>query len=954
MSEEIKNYLQSIAEAYPWITDATMEEAFALQSRHNLQARKVLSTLAGTDTSFDDIVDAVMEGTDGAFFKTFTQEVRSGLNGVLKSFEREQDALAIAELSYDLSKGLYGIAYGLSEIENQVDSPIAGGGRRGAIGKVIKKSVDFFLENGVVAAEALVYATASTAFGLKLMQEQEKSIRAMIDYGIVASDLKVYNIIRDQTAGMGMSVNSFLKEIGSFSNTFANMSNDVAGGVLEFSKFGETLMSDNTFSKLGYSATKFAEQLANETELLRRMQEIDVLNAEAREKIAESFTRTNVFALNMANSTGESRDELLNARSDTLGDPELIVAMDKNMAHIINQLGDDAPANIREAIGHLSMLTQTLPPDFKAMTMDTLVRTVYDFNLDFDPINNMSLELNEQLTLMGSEVKVQFNEILKNVVQGAYDANNPEQLTADYVNFLKLVRDSDVLDVRRLTITENQLAVREMQDLITTYPQSYFEMEKTHRMFTEQQVKSAMEISASVVNAVNNVAVFMTEMRANILPEYTTMATAIRSFDQMLDTVATGANALADVLGIEPEPAPPSPFDEAVNSVTQAHQEFVQNMNTAIAPTSQQQREMNAVLPHQGGGNIDHLLNGSSQTIDENLIVQQSSDVVAARVTAALKEQGITDPVAIANILGMVSGESGFKLKTEQSYRNTSVARIMEVLGNRAKYFTPQELEILKKDDEAFFNAMYGEEQALRRAAAGVSTQGADLGGYKYRGRGYIQITGRENYKKIGEHLGIDLLNNPDLALDPYWAPKITAAYYSTMSARNQRSLSNAVDVYRLTYGARPTGARLSDFRKRNRVARKFLANRNSLSEIDTSLTEKEQIFSMTNQELSREADSARNDLYDPRIRGRLTESERERLEYIIALDENRNAQPVDPESTPILPTLDEVQDDTINTNETNSDPITENRNADEAIRNELDHQVEENRSTNRQSETIR
>lgn len=41
------------------------------------------------------------------------------------------------------------------------------------------------------------------------------------------------------------------------------------------------------------------------------------------------------------------------------------------------------------------------------------------------------------------------------------------------------------------------------------------------------------------------------------------------------------------------------------------------------------------------------------------------------------------------------------------------------------------------------------------------------INGHSYYGRGLVQITWLENYKRVGGLLGIDLVNNPDLALDP-------------------------------------------------------------------------------------------------------------------------------------------------------------------------------------------
>ncbi len=70
--------------------------------------------------------------------------------------------------------------------------------------------------------------------------------------------------------------------------------------------------------------------------------------------------------------------------------------------------------------------------------------------------------------------------------------------------------------------------------------------------------------------------------------------------------------------------------------------------------------------------------------------------------------------------------------------------------------------------------------------ASGDQYEGrADLGntqpgdGRHYKGRGYIQLTGRSNYTAYGNLLGVDLVGNPDLALDPMVAARIFAVYFT-------------------------------------------------------------------------------------------------------------------------------------------------------------------------------
>lgn len=50
--------------------------------------------------------------------------------------------------------------------------------------------------------------------------------------------------------------------------------------------------------------------------------------------------------------------------------------------------------------------------------------------------------------------------------------------------------------------------------------------------------------------------------------------------------------------------------------------------------------------------------------------------------------------------------------------------------------------------------------------------------GPRYKGRGYIQLTGRSNYRYFGNKIGVDLENNPDLALRPDIAAKVVVEYW--------------------------------------------------------------------------------------------------------------------------------------------------------------------------------
>jgi predicted chitinase len=68
------------------------------------------------------------------------------------------------------------------------------------------------------------------------------------------------------------------------------------------------------------------------------------------------------------------------------------------------------------------------------------------------------------------------------------------------------------------------------------------------------------------------------------------------------------------------------------------------------------------------------------------------------------------------------------------------------------------------------------------------NTQPGD--GPRFRGRGYVQLTGRSNYKQIGDQIGADLIGNPELANDPTIAGKILAQFLKNHETRIRSALS--------------------------------------------------------------------------------------------------------------------------------------------------------------------
>lgn len=125
-----------------------------------------------------------------------------------------------------------------------------------------------------------------------------------------------------------------------------------------------------------------------------------------------------------------------------------------------------------------------------------------------------------------------------------------------------------------------------------------------------------------------------------------------------------------------------------------------------------------------------------------------------------LKQNGITNPIVQAGILGTIGKESGFIPQNEIGYKTSTNDHIRKTFSSTRK-LSDVKLDRLKSNDEDFFNYVYGP----KGAGPGLgNTQPGD--GFKFRGRGFNQITGRANYKRYGFEGNPDRLNDAQGAAD--------------------------------------------------------------------------------------------------------------------------------------------------------------------------------------------
>lgn len=142
-------------------------------------------------------------------------------------------------------------------------------------------------------------------------------------------------------------------------------------------------------------------------------------------------------------------------------------------------------------------------------------------------------------------------------------------------------------------------------------------------------------------------------------------------------------------------------------------------------------------------------------------------------VRTQLVEIGVMkNELRVAHMIGQCAHESARFTRVAESLFFTTPARILAVWPSRFGGLADAKKYI--RNPEKLANKVYASRMGNGEPSSGD--------GYRYRGRGYLQLTGRSNYRTFGRRLGIDLIGEPELAEQPETAWLIAASYLATRS----------------------------------------------------------------------------------------------------------------------------------------------------------------------------
>jgi putative chitinase len=135
---------------------------------------------------------------------------------------------------------------------------------------------------------------------------------------------------------------------------------------------------------------------------------------------------------------------------------------------------------------------------------------------------------------------------------------------------------------------------------------------------------------------------------------------------------------------------------------------------------------------------------------------------------------GILTPLQQASWIGQCGHECGnFRIMEENlNYRAATLLKLFPKTPKRQWGFTPEEAAAYEKQPRKIANRIYSNRMGNRDEASGD--------GWRFRGSGFLQLTGHSNFYHAGQALGADFVMEPELVRTPRYAAQTAGWFWQT------------------------------------------------------------------------------------------------------------------------------------------------------------------------------
>jgi putative chitinase len=135
---------------------------------------------------------------------------------------------------------------------------------------------------------------------------------------------------------------------------------------------------------------------------------------------------------------------------------------------------------------------------------------------------------------------------------------------------------------------------------------------------------------------------------------------------------------------------------------------------------------------------------------------------------------GIVTPAQQASWIGQCGHECGnFRIMEENlNYRAPTLLKLFPQTPKRQWGFTPESAAAYEKQPQKIANRIYGNRMGNRDEASGD--------GFRFRGSGFLQLTGMNNFFHAGQALGVDFIMQPELVRTPMYAAQTAGWFWQT------------------------------------------------------------------------------------------------------------------------------------------------------------------------------